>query len=208
MQIEGFVLIGGRSSRLGRDKATVELGGMTLAGRAVGTIQDAIEPKLVTLVARNSAQLDNNALLADTPFLFDLIEGRGPLGGLHTALAYALTAWIFVLACDYPFVSPDMIKLLSNLVSDKFGAVAPEQPDGRLQPLCAFYETETALAVVDKIINQPQVPPPLYKIVYELSPRIVKYDEYAHLPGASELFLNVNTPDDLENVLLGQSRKR
>ena len=201
MQIEGFVLIGGRSSRLGRDKATLQFGGTTLAHRAVKTIQNALAPVRVTFVAGNAAQFDTTAFLADTPFLFDLIEDRGPLGGLHTALPYARTPWIFVLACDYPFVSPDLVKLLGNLVSDEFGAVAPEQPDGRLQPLCAFYKTETARPVIDKIINQPRVPPPLHETLRKLSPRIIKYDEYSHLPGADDLFINLNTPDDLENIL-------
>lgn len=207
MNFEGYVLIGGRSSRLGRDKAMVELGGMTLGERAVRTVQTAFAPERVTLVARNAEQFDTRALFADTPFVFDLIEGRGPLGGLHTALSYARTTWIFVLACDYPFVSPDLLQLLGSLASADFGAIVPEQSDGRLQPLCAFYKTETARPVVDKFINQPRVPPPLYEIVSALSPRIVKYDEYSHLPSARDLFININSPVDLENVLLSQNRE-
>jgi molybdopterin-guanine dinucleotide biosynthesis protein A len=73
------------------------------------------------------------------PFIFDLHEGRGPLGGLQAALAYARTPWIFVLACDYPFVSGDLIRLLAGRVHDELGAVVPEQEDGRMQPLCGFY---------------------------------------------------------------------
>jgi molybdopterin-guanine dinucleotide biosynthesis protein A len=206
MQIEGFVLIGGRSSRLGRDKATVELGGMSLAGRAAKTVQNALAPECVTLVAGNAAQFEVNAFLTDTAVVFDLVEGRGPLGGIHAALSYARTPWIFVLACDYPFVPPELLKLLGGFVSDDFGAVAPEQSDGRLQPLCAFYRTEVTRPVVEKIINQPRVPPPLRETLRELSPRIVKYDEYAHLHNASDLFININTVDDLENVLLRQNR--
>jgi len=200
MNIDCFVLIGGRSSRLGRDKATVEIGGMPLALRAVRTIQNALEPERVTFVARNASQFDVKTLFGDTPVIFDLIEDRGPLGGLHTALSQARSPWIYVLACDYPFVSADLVNLLGCLISDEFGAIAPEQPDGRLQPLCAFYKIETARPVVDKIVNQQRVPPPLHEIVSELSPRIVKYKEYSHLPRSNDLFINVNTPDNLGNV--------
>lgn len=201
MKIEGNVLIGGRSSRLGVDKATVELGGMTLGLRAVNTIQKAFSNKDVTFVAGNAGQFDIKALFDGRPVVFDLIEGRGPLGGLHTALSYARTPWIFVLACDYPFVSSQLLKLLGNLVSDEFGAIVPRQPDGRLQPLCAFYRTKTALPIVDEIVNRQRVPPPLNEIVASLSPRIVEYGEYAHLPDPEKLFINVNTTDDLENAL-------
>src|SRR6476659_6598378 len=102
---EAFILIGGRSSRLGTDKAFVELDGMTLAERAVANVQRGLSPQRITMVAGSSTQFATEAIIADVPFIFDLYEGRGPLGGLHSALAYARTPWIFVLACDYPFVS-------------------------------------------------------------------------------------------------------
>jgi molybdopterin-guanine dinucleotide biosynthesis protein A len=180
---------------------------MSLAGSAIKTIQNALAPECVTLIAGNAAQFEINAFLTDTAVVFDLVEGRGPLGGIHAALSYARTPWIFVLACDYPFVSPELLKLLGGFVSDDFGAVAPEQPDGRLQPLCAFYRTEITRPVVDKIINQPRVPPPLRETLRELSPRIVKFDEYSHLPDADNLFININTADDLEKSLLRQNRQ-
>ncbi|HKX82874.1 MAG TPA: molybdenum cofactor guanylyltransferase [Pyrinomonadaceae bacterium] len=201
MNIEAFVLVGGRSSRLGRNKATVELGGMPLGLRAVNVIREALEPARVTFVAANPTQFGNEAFLADTPFIFDLIEGFGPLGGIHTALSYAQTPWVFVLACDYPFVSSDLVKLLASRVSDEFGVVAPEQPDGRLQPLCAFYKTATARPVIDEIINLPRVLPPLQEIVSKLSPRILAYEEYSHFSNANDLFINLNTADDLEKIL-------
>ena len=174
---------------------------MPLAVRARNTIRKALQIDRVTFVASDPAQFDNEAFLADTSFVFDLIEGRGPLGGLHTALAYAQTPWIFMLACDYPFVSPDLIKLLATHVSDEFGAVAPEQSDGRLQPLCSFYRTAAARPAVEEVINRPRVPPPLHETLTALSPRIIKYEEYSHLAGADNLFINLNTIDDLKKVL-------
>src|SRR5688572_5425336 len=104
-QFEAFILIGGRSSRLGTDKAFVELGGMTLAERAVANVRDGLSPERITMVAGSSTQFAIEAITSEIPFIFDLHEGRGPLGGLHAALAYSRAPWIFVLACDYPFVS-------------------------------------------------------------------------------------------------------
>ena len=199
-QFDAFILIGGRSSRLGTDKALVELGGQTLAARAAETVRRGLSPERITMVAGSSLQFAIDAIASDVPFIFDLHEGRGPLGGLHAALASARTPWIFVLACDYPFVSAELIKLLRERISDEFGAVVPEQNDGRMQPLSAFYRAETALPVVEAILERSSVPPPMYEVVKELGPRIVCFDEYSHLSNADDLFTNINTGYDLEKA--------
>lgn len=195
--IDAYILVGGRSSRLGRNKALVDLGGKTLMQYAVDTVSEALEPSRVTAVAANASQFAIDAIVSDVPFIFDLHENRGPLGGLHAALAYAETPWTFILACDYPFLSPEMIKRLSERVDDKYGCVVPEQNDGRLQPLCGFYKVSVAMPVVEEIIERPRVPPPMHEIVSRLTPRIVRYDEYSHLENAERLFVNINMPDDL-----------
>lgn len=200
MDIEAFILIGGRSSRLGTDKAFVELGGKTLVERASETIHQALAPRRITAVAGNATQFAIDAVVADVPFIFDLHENRGPLGGLHAALAYAQTPWIFVLACDYPFVSPQIISFLAEKISDDSGAVVPEQHDGRLQPLCAFYQVGKARPIVEEIIERPRIPPPMHDIVRSMEPLVVRFDEYASLPGSDRLFLNINTLDDLERA--------
>lgn len=199
-QLEAFILIGGRSSRLGTEKAFVALGGMTLTERAVDVVQHGLAPERMTIVAGNAAQFPIQAIVADVPFIFDVYENRGPLGGLHAALAYARTPWIFVLACDYPFVSPELLSFLAQRRSDEFGAILPEQEDGRLQPLCAFYKVETARPVVEEILERPRVSPPMHEVAMLLSPLVVKFDEYSHLPEASGLFLNINTADELERA--------
>lgn len=199
-EIEAFILIGGKSSRLGSDKALVEIAGMTLTERAVASVREGLSPERITMVAGNAAQFAIQAVTNDTPFIFDLHEGRGPLGGLHAALSYARTPWIFVLACDYPFVSGDLIRLLGGRVNDGFGAVVPEQKDGRMQPLCGFYNVTAARPVVEELIERPRVPPPMHEIVRMLDPLLVKFDEYGHLDGANEFFVNVNTIEELEKA--------
>jgi molybdopterin-guanine dinucleotide biosynthesis protein A len=197
---EAFILIGGLSSRLGTDKAFVRLGGMTLAERSVANVRAGLSPARTTMVAGSSTQFAIEAISADVPFIFDLYEGRGPIGGIHAALAYAQTPWIFVLACDYPFVSPEMIGLLAAKVDDGFGAVVPEQRDGRMQPLCAFYRVAIAQPLVEGIVQLPRLSPPMHEIVTQLDPRIVKFDEYSHLAASEDFFVNINTAEDLENA--------
>ncbi len=199
--IDAFILIGGRSSRLGTDKAFAELGGETLAERSIAIMRSGLSSaKRITMVAGSSSQFAIEAITADIPFIFDLHEGRGPLGGIHAALSYANTAWIFVLACDYPFVLPELIQLLAEKVSDEFDAIVPEQEDGRLQPLCAFYNVAAAQPIVEEILQRPRMPPPMYEIVAQLNPRTVKFSEYSHLTGSDTFFININTGEDLERA--------
>jgi Molybdopterin-guanine dinucleotide biosynthesis protein A len=200
IDVDAFILIGGRSSRLGRDKAVVKVGGKTLAQRAFQTATEAFPNSRVTFVAANEAQFGIDAIISGGQFIFDLIPDRGPLGGLHTALAYAQTRWIFVLACDYPFVTSELVRFLAVQIADNCGAVVPEQRDGRLQPLCAFYKTEMARPVVQDTIDRPRVPPPMNEIVKELKPRIVKFSEFCELAGSDAIFSNINTPEHLERA--------
>jgi len=199
-KIDSFILIGGKSSRLGTDKAFVELGGKTLAERAVANVQLGLSPERITMVAGSSTQFAVDAIIADVPFIFDLYEGRGPIGGLHAALAYARTSWIFVLACDYPLVSPQLIGLLAEKLDDEFGAVVPEQNDGRMQPLCGFYNVSIARPIVQAVLGVPRVTPAMHEIVAKMNPRIAKFGEYSHLAGAGNFFLNINTTIDLERA--------
>jgi len=198
--IETFILVGGKSSRLGTDKAFVELGGVTLTERAIANVREALPHAKLTIVAGNSTQFAIEAIASDVPFIFDLYEERGPLGGLHAALAYTKAPWIFILACDYPFVSPELISLLSKNIGEGFGAVVPEQSDKRPQPLCAFYNVAAARPVVEEILERPRIPPPMHEVASMLDPLIVPFEDYEHLDGAGELFLNINTVEDLERA--------
>lgn len=198
MDVDAYILIGGRSRRLGRDKAAVDLGGQTLAQRAFETVSKALPKSRVTFVAANEAQFAIQAIVAEGRFIFDLVEGRGPLGGMNAALSDTQESWIFVLACDYPFVTAEFIASLAEKISDEFGAIVPEQSDGRLQPLCAFYKTKRARQLVQEIIDLPRVPPPMAEIVYQLDPQIVKPNEYRDLPDSARFFVNVNSDLDLD----------
>ncbi len=197
---DAFILVGGRSSRLGTAKAFVELDGKSLLRVAVDVVGAALPKSRATAVAGNSAQFPIQAITAGVPFIFDLHEGRGPLGGIHAALGHARSPWIFVLACDYPFVSSDLIRLLADNISDEFHAVVPGQADGRLQPLCAFYKVAVALPIVEELLERPRVSPPMHEVAVRLNPLIIKFESYSHLPGAEELFCNINTGDDADRA--------
>lgn len=202
MEIEAFILVGGRSSRFGRDKSAVEFGDKTLVERIVANIFAGIAPPRITLVAADNEQLMGaSALSLSLPFIFDLYGGRGPVGGLHAALAYAGTHWVFVAACDPPFLSSELIARLSGVISEDVDAVVPTQSDGRVQPLCAFYRRKPCLQAVEEILLNGRSAPPLKAILDHVRTRYVSFEEVKHLPGAENFFLNMNTPADLERAM-------
>lgn len=198
MSVEAFILAGGSSSRLGRNKALEHIGGRTLAERAFESVRDSAIANTICFIAGNRVEVAIEARRLNAHFVFDVIEGRGPLGGLHTALYHAASEWVFVLACDLPFVTADLIRRLAEFRDEQHGAVIPEQPDGRPQPLCAFYRVAAAKPVVEEIVLRHRVPPPMHQVVLKLAPRIVTPAEYSPFAAAPvPYFSNINTELDL-----------
>lgn len=201
MSIEAFILVGGRSSRLGRDKALERIGGKTLAERALDNVRESGIAEKIFFATGNEIEFAIEAAKLDAQFVFDSIQGRGPLGALYTALTNTSAEWVFILACDLPFVTPALIANLSRYIYGEhggFGAIVPEQPDGRLQPLCAFYNVAAARPVVEEITGKPRPSPPMFEVVSLLNPRIVAPAEYDPVANSSAMyFRNINTEDDL-----------
>lgn len=201
MDIDAFILIGGLSSRLGVDKALVEFNGETLAARCARIIGSALSPNSITFVSRNESQFGTDlSTTLGHRVIADLRPGLGAWSGIHASLANARSEWAFILACDLPFISPELLRLIAGFVEDGIDAVVPRQRDERLQPLCAFYRRQAALATFDGLFDQKSVPP-VNTIVHELKTRIVEPDEYSDLPNAEKLFLNINTENDLAAAL-------
>lgn len=201
MDIDAFILIGGRSARFGTDKAFVELDGETLAARAAKTVETALSPRHVTFVAASDAQFDDKVPIPlHYPIVADLRPGFGAWSGLHTALAYTRAEWAFVLACDLPFVTPEFINLLAASADEACDAVVPAQSDGRSQPLCALYRVRPQLAAVEAVLDGRHSLPALASIFDDTTTRLVGPDKYGELKDAGRFFTNVNTPNDLRNA--------
>ena len=198
MDIDAFILIGGRSSRFGSDKAFAEFGGKTLVERAVETVESALSPEKVRFVAGSESQFAAELIFKlGRPVVTDLNPGFGAWSGLHTALAYSSSEWTFVLACDLPFVSAGLIRKLAGWTVEDVDAIVPLQPDDRLQPLCAFYRRETVLPEIERRISATGPLPRVAAIFDAVITRIVSEEEYADLPGSERFFKNVNFTHDL-----------
>ncbi|HRI02716.1 MAG TPA: molybdenum cofactor guanylyltransferase [Pyrinomonadaceae bacterium] len=194
--IEGFVLAGGQSRRMGQSKPTLLLGGKTLLDRAAGELYRIADP--VFAVGNFTTDVTSLPIIED-----ELVaaNARGAIIGLYTALFHAKTEWAAILACDLPFVNGELLTRMMSVVEQfadsqdiSADAVFAEQPDGRIQPLCGLFRPRICLPEVLKMINEGNWR--LQDLATRLNTRILRSAEYEDLPGANHFFLNVNNPDD------------
>lgn len=188
--VEGFILAGGASSRMGADKAGLRLGGETFVervARALGAVAGSVR------VVSGRHEGDAWGL----PVVPDVFEHRGALGGIHAALAHARAEGVLVVSCDLPFVTSELFARLVRLSEDgpeKFDAVAPVQRDGRAQPLCSFYARGACLARAEELLRAGESRPRL--LLRRARTRWVAEEELSDLQDSALFFLNVNTPDE------------
>lgn len=117
MEVAGFVLAGGRSTRMGRDKAQLPWNGATLVEHVASIVRQAVGN--VTIIGKGA----------------DLIPDCGPLGGLLTALSGTAADRALIVACDMPNLTPALLRDLAHGDADALVA----ETEGRLHPLCASY---------------------------------------------------------------------
>ena len=187
--VQGFILVGGASRRMGKDKAQLRLGTETLLERVAGQLSAATSS--VTLVGGPQA---GNPL----PSVPDVFEKWGALGGIHGALSATKADWIIVIACDLPFVTRDLFEKLKSFADESVDAIVPIQPDGRAQPVCALYRRENCLPEIEKLMEAGEHTP--RALLTHVRTRYVQFAELSDLPGAENFFLNLNTPDDFEQA--------
>ncbi|HVF44058.1 MAG TPA: molybdenum cofactor guanylyltransferase, partial [Pyrinomonadaceae bacterium] len=191
---EGFILAGGASSRMGADKAGLSLGGETLVAR-VGRALAGTTSRTSVVSSRAGHQGFN------LPVVPDAYAGAGALGGLHAALAACSAPWALVVSCDLPFVTPELFARLASFAADELDAVAPVQPDGRPQPLCALYSARACLRVAERLLDGGELRP--RALLGRVRTRWVTPAELSDLTRAELFFTNLNTPADYERAKAG-----
>ena len=192
MEMEGFILAGGASSRMGEDKSRLSLGGLTFVESAASALR-AVATRVSVVSSRPEAETHGLRVIPD------LRVGLGALGGLHAALSSCVAEWAAVVACDLPFVTGGLLARLASLRSDSTDAVAPLQEDGRVQPLCALYRVRACLFEVEGMIRAGELRPRL--LLSRVRSRPVAFEELRDLEGSARFFLNVNTPEDYARAL-------
>ena len=134
--VTGFVLAGGKSSRMGQDKAFMQLGGRTLLAHALELARPRPETPGLSAARRSSRR--------SARWWKTCIPGSGPLAGIQAALAATRTELNLITAVDMPFLEPDFLKYLIAQARASQAVVVVPRAGGRLQPLCAIYRKDFA----------------------------------------------------------------
>ncbi len=181
----GFLLCGGKSSRMGENKAFLEFRGESLLARGLATLQEACGSVAIVGEPSLFAQFG--------PAIADVFSGCGPLAGIHAALVHSSAELNLVLAVDMPFVSVELLRFLQRRAMGTDAMVTVPNTRKGFQPLCAVYHHEFA-AVAERALRAGN-----YKIDAAFRSTGVRIVEEAELlaAGFSEKdFFNVNTPED------------
>lgn len=190
MDLEAFILIGGRSTRYGSDKAFAEFEGESLASRAARIVEAAFPGVRTTFIAATEEQFGIETRRLDRPVVFDRRPGFGAWSGLYTALFYSKAEWTLLLACDLPFMTKGYLRRVADERTTEVDAIVSRDADGRIQPLCAMYRSSAVRDLVEReSSNNAERLPPLRDLFAEIRATFVD--------AADGELRNVNTPSDL-----------
>ncbi len=182
MPAAGFLLAGGRSSRMGADKALLDFHGRSLLERVAGELAAVCSP--VTIVGGTRG-------LPGVDFISDDVEGIGPAGGILTALRRS-SGWNVIVAVDMPSVTRDLFaEVLRVAESTSCDCVVPRSREGHLHPLCAAYHVR-CLPVWEEAVAAG------VRKVREIILRVRVAEVH---PGSEDLLRNVNTPAEWQDFL-------
>ena len=182
------LMVGGKSRRMGRDKALLEIDGIPMFERVLKVLRQ--NSPLVFLVG------DEPQRFANIPekIVPDLFPGSA-LGGIYTALSYSRADYVFVAACDLPFASAEIMSLLFSLRKG-YDVVVPCGLTG-LEPLFAVY-SKTCLKPFRQALESGRLR--IIDAWEGLCVREVGVKELASVAALNKAFLNVNSVIDLEKI--------
>ena len=186
------VQAGGQSSRMGQDKALKPFLGRPLIQRVIERLAPISDEVIVT-----TNRPDEYAFLG-LRLAPDLMPGRGPLGGLYTALASASQPLVAVVACDMPFASASLLEGAARLLVEEGADVVICKSEGGYEPFHAVYRRATCVPAIQAAIDAD-----LWKVIAwfpSVTVRELTPAEVAALDPSGLAFRNVNTPEEFSEA--------
>lgn len=187
--VTGVILVGGKSSRIGREKAFLPVGGVPVFERVLDVLRKHLEK--VILVGDRPERFAKYGL----PIYPDIYAGSS-LGGLYTGLHVSGTHYVFVAPCDLPFASGGLLQYLVSL-REGYDVVVP-MTSGYPEPLFALYSKDCLNPMRELLVAGN------FRI-FDFYPRVrvrrVQGAELFPFDRSGNAFLNVNTTEEYERLL-------
>jgi molybdopterin-guanine dinucleotide biosynthesis protein A len=187
--VTAFVLAGGKSSRMGSDKAFLRLGDETLLSQAL---------KLTGAVASEVCIVGDAKKFS--PFgrvVEDVYRERGPLGGIHAALSGSTTEVNVMLAVDLPFVTQKLLQYLLSRALESGAMVTVPRTGSGFQPLGAVYRRGFAEVAEQSLLEGKNKIDSLFARVETC---VIEESELVRAGFSEQMFRNLNTPEELEKA--------
>jgi molybdopterin-guanine dinucleotide biosynthesis protein A len=183
MQITGIILAGGKSTRMGTDKALIQIEGKTLIERIIEVCQPICSE---ILISSNNLEHEKSGFQIIT----DEIQNCGPIGGIFSCLKKSVTNWNFIVSVDTPFVTNDFVQFLAGQ-TENCDVVVPVH-SGEKEPLIALYNRSCLREIQNQIEHRE------YKMHHLIAKLNTCYVDASEWIGKTPLlFKNLNRPDDL-----------
>jgi molybdopterin-guanine dinucleotide biosynthesis protein A len=195
-QIGGFVLAGGESSRMGRDKALLELGGVALILRAVELVEAVAGGCAIVGGAERFASL-HRANGAGLRVVADDFPGAGPLGGIATALRASGAEWNLIVACDLPYLTREWLAHLAERALRSDGDAVLPMNDRGAEPLCAMYRKRGEGAIREALGRGTRK---VTDGLAQVRAGFIAPAEWKGFDSDGLLFKNMNSPADYEEA--------
>ncbi len=177
MKYSGIILAGGKSTRMGTDKALVSRNGTTMLQRSIDVLRPLCED---LLIVSNNADHENFGI----PVIADVFADSGPVGGIHAGLVHARQETCFALSCDIPNLSTEILRaLLSEWTNEKALAATC---DGKVHPLIGIYRKST-VSTIEAFLKNDRLK--LRDCFDALDGRYLEFSS-----SMKHHFINVNTP--------------
>ena len=195
--LAAILLVGGRSSRMGRPKAWLDLDGASLLARVVERVRAGVDE--IVLVAARDGALPPLAPPRDgrpPRVVYDVRPDEGPLPALALGLASVHAGWALALGCDAPLVRADVVARLVAERGDDVDVVVPVWDD-RPQPLVALYRTTLAPTLAALAAAGERR---LHVVAAGARVRCVSADKLRVLDPDGESFAAANTPEEFVAV--------
>jgi molybdopterin-guanine dinucleotide biosynthesis protein A len=189
MRVTGVILAGGKSRRMGRDKAFLPFGKGLLIERVIEVMQQMTDD--ILLITNTPEQYQRFGL----PMFSDVIPEAGSLGGIYSGLTYAKTPYSLCLACDMPFVKPTFLRLLCDTVAAA-DVVIPRNAED-FQPLCALY-SQACLEPIRQKIDAGRLK--ITGFFDQVRVRVIEGELLARYDPHDVMFFNANTPEEYEQA--------
>ena len=187
--MNAVILVGGKSCRMGTNKAFLELKGKTFIELQIELLREMFDE--ISISANTPSEYE----YLNLPIFKDIYPGKGPLGGIYTSLINSSSLHTFMLACDMPFVGPELIKHLKDLTKE-YDVVIPKSENG-LEPLHAFY-SKNCIEPIKRELDENNLR--IRSFFPQVNVKIVELDSLASSDHFKNSIKNLNTMTDYEDV--------